>query len=99
MIAAAAGVIDDAPTFAEAFLRLLQFLLAIFGILVIILLVIAGVLYMTSGGSEAQATLAKKALSGEFPVLGTGVVRTRSCVCRIFRRLSLPHSKRSSEYF
>lgn len=63
MIAAAAGVIDDAPTFAEAFLRLLQFLLAIFGILVIILLVIAGVLYMTSGGSEAQATLAKKALS------------------------------------
>lgn len=57
----AAGVIDDAPTFAEAFVRLLTFLLEIFGFLVILGLTVAGILYFTAGGNTARIELAKKA--------------------------------------
>jgi len=57
----AAGVIDDAPTFAEAFVRLLTFLLEIFGFFVILGLTVAGALYFTAGGNTARIELAKKA--------------------------------------
>ncbi len=57
------GVIDNAPTFAEAFLRVLDFLLYVFGFLVIIALTVAGILYFTAGGSTARLELAKKAFT------------------------------------
>ena len=56
----AAGVIDDAPTFATAFLRMLDFLLEIFGFLVILMMVVSGILYFTAGGSQARLEMAKK---------------------------------------
>jgi hypothetical protein len=59
----AGGVIDDAPTFAQAFLRLLDFLLEIFGFLVILTFVIAGILYFTAGGNVTRLELAKKAFT------------------------------------
>ncbi len=59
----ATGVIDDAPTFAQAFLWMLDFLLEIFGFLVIIGLTIAGILYFTAGGNTARLELAKKAFT------------------------------------
>lgn len=59
-LAQAAGVIDDAPTFATALLRALDFLLAIFGFVVIIALVFSGILYLTAGGSSARIDMAKK---------------------------------------
>lgn len=70
-IAHAAGVIDDAPTLATAFFRMLDFLLAIFGFLVIIALTIAGMLYFTAGGNTARLELAKKAFT--WGVIGVAV--------------------------
>lgn len=70
-IAQAAGVIDDAPTLATAFFRLLDFLLAIFGFVVIIALVIAGTVYFTAGGNAARIEIAKKAFS--WAVIGIAV--------------------------
>lgn len=67
----AAGVIDDAPTLAEAFLRMLDFLLEIFGFLVIIAFVIAGILYFTAGGNTARLELAKKAFT--WAIIGVAV--------------------------
>lgn len=67
----AAGVIDDAPTFAEAFLRMLDFLLEIFGFLVILALTVAGILYFTAGGNTARLELAKKAFT--WAVVGVAV--------------------------
>ncbi len=67
----AAGVIDDAPTLAQAFLRMLDFLLEIFGFLVILTFVIAGILYFTAGGNTARLELAKKAFT--WGVIGVAV--------------------------
>ena len=58
---AAGGAIDNAPTLAEAFLRLLFFILEVFGFLVIIVFVVAGILYLTAAGDAARTELAKKA--------------------------------------
>ena len=62
-IAHAAGVIDDAPTLATAFFRVLDFLLSIFGFVVIIALVFSGILYFTASGSTARLDMAKKSFS------------------------------------
>lgn len=50
-----------APSLAEIFLRILNFILQIFGFIVIIGLVISGIMYFTSGGSEERARDAKRA--------------------------------------
>lgn len=70
-IVSAAGVIDDASTFSEAFLRMLNFLLEIFGFLVIIALTIAGILYFTAGGNTARLEMAKKAFT--WAIIGVAV--------------------------
>lgn len=70
-IAHAAGVIDDAPTLATAFFRVLDFLLSIFGFVVIIALVFSGILYFTASGSTAQLDMAKKSFS--WAILGVVV--------------------------
>lgn len=62
-LAQAAGVIDDAPTLATAFFRTLDFLLAIFGFVVILALVFSGILYFTASGSTARLDMAKKSFS------------------------------------
>ena len=58
---AQAGIITDAPTVAEVLLKVLVFLLQIFGALAIIGIVLAGIMYLTAGGSERQIEKAKKA--------------------------------------
>ena len=70
-IAHAAGVIDDAPTLATAFFRVLDFLLSIFGFVVIIALVFSGILYFTASGSTARLDMAKKSFS--WAILGVVV--------------------------
>ncbi|MDD3498338.1 MAG: hypothetical protein PHH24_02420 [Candidatus Moranbacteria bacterium] len=59
---ARAQVISEAPSLAELGLNFLQFLLRIFGIIVIISLVISGILYFISGGNEDMIRVAKKAM-------------------------------------
>lgn len=70
-IAHAAGVIDDAPTLATAFFRVFDFLLSIFGFVVIIALVFSGILYFTASGSTARLDMAKKSFS--WAILGVVV--------------------------
>ena len=70
-IAHAAGVIDDAPTLATAFFRVLDFLLAMFGFVVILALVFSGMLYFTASGSTARLDMAKKSFS--WAILGVVV--------------------------
>lgn len=70
-IAQAAGVIDDAPTLATALFRVLDFLLAIFGFIVILALVFSGILYFTAAGSSARLDMAKKSFS--WAVIGIAI--------------------------
>lgn len=57
---AKAGVISDAPNISHLLLNVLNFLLQIFGIIAIIALVVSGIFYLTSFGSEERIKLAKK---------------------------------------
>ena len=70
-IAQAAGVIDDAPTVATALFRVLDFLLAIFGFIVILALVFSGILYFTAGGNVSRLDMAKKSFS--WAVIGIAI--------------------------
>lgn len=85
-IVSAAGVIDDAPTFATAFLRMLDFLLEIFGFLVIIAFVVAGILYFTAGGNAARLELAKKAFGWAMVgvVVGLGALVLVQAMAKFF---------------
>lgn len=75
---ARAGVITDAPSLSTGFLKILDFLLSIAGILAIIGLVIAGALYFFSAGDLRRIDLAKRAafmsVLGIIVVLGAWVV-------------------------
>jgi len=55
-----AGVISESPRLVEVAFNILEFLLRIFGIVAIIGLVISGIIYLTSGGSEDRIAVAKK---------------------------------------
>lgn len=57
---AQAGIISDAPKLSSVTLNALNFLLSVFGIVAIISLMIAGIFYLTAGGSEQQIETAKK---------------------------------------
>lgn len=59
----AAGVIDDAPTFAEVFSKAFDFLLSIVGLVGIMGMIIAGLLYFFAAGDRRRIRLAKIALS------------------------------------
>jgi type IV secretory pathway VirB2 component (pilin) len=52
--------VDDALSLSEIITRILEFLLSILGIIAIIILVISGVMYMTSGGMEERMKTAKR---------------------------------------
>ncbi len=58
---AQAGTISDATPVATILENILNFLLSIIGVLAIISLVVAGLLYMTAAGNEKQIGTAKKA--------------------------------------
>lgn len=55
-----AGVITDAPNVSQLLLNILQFLLSIFGVIAIITIVVAGIIYLTAAGNENQIEKAKK---------------------------------------
>lgn len=57
---AQAGIISDAPKLSSVALNALGFLLSVFGIVAIISLVVAGIIYLTAGGSEKRIETAKK---------------------------------------
>lgn len=59
-VAQAAGVIDDAPTFAHILLNAFYFLLQITGMVVLIGVVVAGMLYFFANGDRKQIANAKK---------------------------------------
>lgn len=56
-----AGVISDAPPLASYFYNVMEFVLSVLGVLGIIGLVIAGVLYLISGGDADRVKAAKRA--------------------------------------
>lgn len=55
-----AGIISDAPKLSGVALNALDFLLSVFGIIAIISLTVAGIIYLTAGGSEKRIETAKK---------------------------------------
>jgi hypothetical protein len=57
---AQAGVISSAPTVPQLLLKVLNFLLSIFGVIAIIAVVISGIIYVTAGGDENRIQKAKK---------------------------------------
>lgn len=57
-----AGVITDAPGISSILANILKFLLSIAGIIAIIGLVIAGVIYLAAAGDMQRIALAKKAM-------------------------------------
>lgn len=59
-ISHAAGIIEDALTFQEIAMNVLNFLLLIFGVLAIIALVLSGILYFFSAGDTRKMEIAKK---------------------------------------
>lgn len=60
-IVASAGPIDEAQPLSVGLANILDFLLAIIGVVAIIGLVLAGFLYFSAAGDMRQITLAKKA--------------------------------------
>jgi hypothetical protein len=58
---ARAGVISDAPRISEVLIKAFNFLLSIFGMLAIIGLILAGVIYLTASGNEKRIETAKRA--------------------------------------
>jgi predicted anti-sigma-YlaC factor YlaD len=59
---AVTGSITNAPRITHILLNALQFLLSIVGIVAIIGLVVAGIIYLTSGGNEKRVASAKRAV-------------------------------------
>ncbi|TSD00467.1 MAG: Uncharacterized protein Athens071425_612 [Parcubacteria group bacterium Athens0714_25] len=57
---AQAGVISDAPALMQVGGNFLSFLLSIFGVLAIMSLIVAGMLYFFSSGEQTQVEKAKK---------------------------------------
>lgn len=58
-----AGVIADAPPISQLLYNIFTFLLSVFGIIAIIGLVIAGLIYLMSAGNENMLEKAKKAMT------------------------------------
>lgn len=68
----AAGVIEDAVPLSKVLTNTLNFLLSVAGVLGIIGLVVAGLLYLTAAGDEHRIELAKRATY--FSVIGLVIV-------------------------
>lgn len=59
---AQAGVISDAPRLSELVMNVLQFFLSIAGGIAVLMIIVAGVMYMTAGGDSDRIAAAKRAL-------------------------------------
>jgi type IV secretory pathway VirB2 component (pilin) len=59
-IAQASGVIDNAPTFSHILLNVFDFVLQVAGIIGIIGVVMAGLLYFFANGDKRRIAMAKK---------------------------------------
>ena len=57
-----AGVLDEAPPLQYYFVNVLRFLLSVSGSVAVIAIILAGVMYMTSGGNASRVTTAKQYL-------------------------------------
>jgi len=57
----AAGVIEDAPTFASLLTRVLGFLLEVFGIIAILGMILVGLMYLSAADDKKQLLQTKKA--------------------------------------
>ncbi|NCU42109.1 MAG: hypothetical protein EOM19_05345 [Candidatus Moranbacteria bacterium] len=68
----AGGVIDDAPRVVFVLREIFIFLLSISGVVVLIAFVIAGILYLISGGSSKFLEIAKRAFF--FGVIGAVII-------------------------
>lgn len=65
-----AGVISEAQPLSVSLTKILNFLLLVFGLIAILGMIIAGVLYFTAQGDERRVVFAKRAFqSGVFGVI------------------------------
>ncbi|MEI6649940.1 MAG: hypothetical protein WCL23_00720 [Candidatus Moraniibacteriota bacterium] len=71
-VAKASGVIDDAPPLQLVGMRALELVLSLFGLVALVALIAAGVMYMMAGGDEEQSKSAKRMLG--YSILGLSVV-------------------------
>lgn len=71
-VAQAAGAITDATPITQVLLNGLNFLLSVAGIVGIIGMVVAGILYLTAAGDEGRIKLGKQAFLGS--VMGLVIV-------------------------
>jgi hypothetical protein len=62
----------DAESFEELIASVINWLLAIVGSIVLLFIIIAGIMYMTAAGDEAQLTRAKKMLF--YTILGFAII-------------------------
>jgi len=76
-----AGIISDAPTMSEVGLKILNFMLSVFGIISVIGLVISGFFYLTADGNERKIAKAKKAFS--YTVIGIFVTLSALIIVRV----------------
>ena len=60
-IARAGGIIANAPRFSQVLTNAFNYLLSIFGMLAIIGMIVAGIIYLTSSGNEKKIGTAKRA--------------------------------------
>ncbi len=61
---AQAGPMADAPRLSDILLNVLNFVLMIVGVLAVLVVLVSGVMYITSGGDSERVAFAKKALVG-----------------------------------
>ena len=61
---AQAGPLDEAPPLSSLLDDILQFLVTLIGGVAVLVIVVAGIMYMTSGGDSERVQTAKKMLIG-----------------------------------
>jgi len=59
-----AGIISDAPRFSDIALSLLNLLLSIAAVIAVIVVIAAGIMYVTAAGDPERIEMAKKFLIG-----------------------------------
>lgn len=59
-----AGVISDAQPLAVSLTKILNFLLLVFGLIAILGMILAGIIYFTAQGDERRIYVAKRAFQG-----------------------------------
>lgn len=81
------GTLTDALNFSDIALNVLSFLLGIAGILAMIMLVIGGIMYLTSAGDEDRVEQGKKTF--KYAVIGIVVIMSSMIIVRQIANLFL----------